>query len=67
MKRTVIQRKDGKYLVYLPKDLVKDSVFPFWGRDTVFAKASFSLGDRRLTVENGQQAPRSYSLGKKLK
>ena len=50
-KGRLFKRKDGKYLVYLPKDLAEDSMFPFKGGDTVFVKVSFSLGDSRLTVE----------------
>jgi hypothetical protein len=37
----IFRRKDGKYLVYLPKDLAEDSMFPFKGSDTVFVKVSF--------------------------
>jgi hypothetical protein len=47
----IFRRKDGKYLVYLPKDLAEDSMFPFKGGGTVFVKVSFSLGDGRLLVE----------------
>ena len=50
-KGRLFKRKDGKYLVYLPKDLAEDSMFPFKGGDTVFVKVSFSLGDRKLMVE----------------
>jgi len=28
-KGRLFKRKDGKYLVYLPKDLCEDSMFPF--------------------------------------
>lgn len=50
-KGRLFKRKDGKYLVYLPKDLAEDSMFPFKGGDAVFVKVSFSLGDQRLMVE----------------
>ena len=50
-KGRLFRRKDGKYLVYLPKDLAEDSMFPFKGSDTIFVKVSFALGDRKLLVE----------------
>lgn len=28
-KGNLFRRKDGKYLIYLPKDLCEDSMFPF--------------------------------------
>ena len=42
-KGRLFRRKDGKYLVYLPKDLAEDSMFPFKGSDTIFVKVSFAL------------------------
>jgi len=50
-KGRLFRRKDGKYLVYLPKDLAEDSMFPFKGADTIFVKVSFELGDNKLLVE----------------
>jgi len=47
----LFRRKDGKYLVYLPKDLAEDSMFPFKGADSIFVKVSFRLGDDKLIVE----------------
>jgi hypothetical protein len=47
----LFRRKDGKYLVYLPKDLAEDSMFPFKGADSIFVKVSFRLGDNKLVVE----------------
>jgi hypothetical protein len=52
-KGRLFRRKDGKYLVYLPKDLAEDSMFPFKGSDTIFVKVSFALGDSKLQVESG--------------
>lgn len=45
----LFRRKDGKYLIYLPKSLAEDSMFPFQdmklgargGSDCVFVKVSF--------------------------
>lgn len=50
-KGRLFRRKDGKYLVYLPKDLAEDSMFPFKGADAIFVKVSFVLGDSKLLVE----------------
>ncbi|NLE03722.1 MAG: hypothetical protein GX638_02825 [Crenarchaeota archaeon] len=47
----LFRRKDGKYLVYLPKDLAEDSMFPFKGADSIFVKVGFKLGDTKLLVE----------------
>ncbi len=45
----LFRRKDGKYLIYLPKDLAEDSMFPFKGSDSIFVKVSFKpSGDSRL-------------------
>lgn len=54
-KGRLFKRKDGKYLVYIPKDLAEDSVFPFKGSDSVFVKITFKLGDNRLLVENWKE------------
>ena len=55
----LFRRKDGKYLVYLPKDLAEDSMFPFKGADSIFVKVGFKLGDMRLLVEkwDGPEKP----------
>jgi len=54
-KGRLFKRKDGKYLVYLPKDLAEDSVFPFKGSDSIFVKLTFKLGDDKLLVENWKE------------
>ncbi len=51
----LFKRKDGKYLVYLPKDLAEDSMFPFKGSDSVFVKIVFRLGENRLVVEKWKE------------
>ena len=47
----LFRRKDGKYLIYLPKDLSEDSMFPFKTADSIFVKVSFKLKDDKLLVE----------------
>jgi hypothetical protein len=50
-KRRLFRRKDQKYLIYLPKDLAEDSMFPFKGAESIFVKVSFKLKDDKLLVE----------------
>ena len=47
----LFRRKDGKYLIYLPKDLAEDSMFPFKGADSIFVKVSFKLKGDKLLIE----------------
>jgi hypothetical protein len=47
----LFKRNDGKYLVYIPKNLAEDSMFPFKGADSIFVKVSFKLGDSQLLIE----------------
>ncbi len=51
----LFRRKDGKYLIYLPKDLAEDSMFPFKGADSIFVKISFKLKDNKLLVEEWKE------------
>jgi hypothetical protein len=47
----LFRRKDGKFLIYVPKDLAEDSMFPFKVADSIYVKVSFKLGDDKLLVE----------------
>lgn len=51
----LFKRKDGKYLIYLPKDLAEDSMFPFKDSDSIFVKVAFELGDKKLLVEKWRE------------
>lgn len=52
----LFRRKDGKFLIYIPKDLAEDSMFPFKGSDSIFVKISFKpSGDTRLLVEKWKE------------
>jgi hypothetical protein len=53
----LFRRKDGKYLIYLPKDLAEDSMFPFKGADSIFVKVSFKLKGDNLLVEKWVTPP----------
>ena len=54
----LFRRKDGKYLIYLPKDLAEDSMFPFKGADSIFVKVSFKVkGGYELLIEKWVPPP----------
>jgi hypothetical protein len=54
----LFRRKDGKYLIYIPKDLAEDSMFPFKGAESVFVKVSFKVGgEEKLIVERWKEPP----------
>jgi len=50
----LFRRKDGKFLIYLPKDLAEDSMFPFKDATSVLVKVTFKLGDEKLLIEKWQ-------------
>lgn len=51
----LFRRKDGKSLIYLPKDLAEDSMFPFRTADSIYVKVSFKLGDDKVIVEKWKE------------
>ena len=51
----LFRRKDGKYLIYVPKDLAEDSMFPFKTETSIEVKISFKLKDNRLTIEKWEE------------
>jgi len=51
----LFRRKDGKFLIYLPKDFAEDSMFPFKTLDSMFAKVSFKLGGTTVLVEKWKE------------
>jgi len=50
-KARVFRRKDNKYLIYLPFDMVTDSQFPFKTETSVKVKVSFKIGEEKLVIE----------------
>ena len=50
-KGRLFRRKDGKYLLYIPRKLAEDSMFPLKGNPSVTVKISFKVGDRKLIIE----------------
>ena len=47
----LFRRKDCKYLIYVPKDLAEDSMFPFKTADSIYVKVSFKIGGKNLLIE----------------
>ena len=54
-KGRLFRRKDDKYLLYIPKDLAEDSMFPFKANPSVRVKISFRIGDKKLTIEKWKE------------
>ena len=50
-KGNLFKRPDGKYLIYLPKRLADDSMFPFRTETSVRVKVSFKIGEEKLLIE----------------
>ena len=50
----LFKRKDDKYLIYIPKDLAEDSMFPFKG-SSIPVKIKFKIGDHKLIVEKWKE------------
>ena len=48
-KGRLFKRKDGKYLIYIPKSLAEDSMFPFKGED-VKVLISFKPGAAEMVL-----------------
>jgi hypothetical protein len=53
----LFKRKDAKFLIYVPKDLAEDSMFPFKDADSLYIKISFKLGDNKLLIEKWKEPP----------
>jgi hypothetical protein len=54
----LFRRKDGKYLIYIPKDLAEDSMFPFKGANSIFVKVSFKVkGGKEILIEKWVPPP----------
>ena len=60
-KGRLFRRKDGKYLIYLPKDLAEDTMFPYKGADSVLVKVSFKTGENKLIIEKWSEPALSRS------
>ena len=49
---SIFRRKDGKYFVYLPKDLVEDTSFPFELSSSIKVKVKFKPGEKKILIES---------------
>lgn len=47
----LFKRKDEKYLIYVPKDLAEDSMFPLKTDSSMRVKISFKLDDDKIIIE----------------
>lgn len=48
----LFRRKDDKYLIYLPKDLCEDSMFPFpVPKDDPSIKVTFQTKEKKIIIE----------------
>ena len=52
----LFKRKDDKYLIYVPKDLAEDSMFPFKGAASIQVNISFKPGDDKLVIEKWEES-----------
>jgi len=48
---SIFRRKDGKYFIYLPMDLVEDTGFPFPITETIKVKVSFKPGEKKIIID----------------
>lgn len=48
----LFRRKDGKYLIYVPKDLAEDSMFPFKGSSSIPVSIRFKIGGDKILIES---------------
>jgi len=63
----LFKRKDGKFLIYLPKDFCEDSMFPFknWQKggkteeeSSIYLKVSFKMGGKpELLLQEWKEPP----------
>ncbi len=49
------RRKDDKYMIYVPKHLAEDSMFPFNVDTSVPVNIGFKAGGKKLTVEKWEE------------
>ena len=52
---SIFRRTDGKYFIYLPKDLVENTGFPFPPEKSLKVKIRFIPSNKKLVIEEYQQ------------
>jgi len=55
---SIFRRKEGRYFIYLPKDLVEDTGFPFLIEKSAKVKVRFKHSNKKLIVEKYQRSDR---------
>lgn len=48
---SIFRRTDGRYFIYLPKDLVEDTGFPFPIKSSAKVKIYFKPRDKKIVIE----------------
>lgn len=55
-KGRLFRRKDGKYIIYVPKDLAEDTGFPIKSDETsIPVEIRFEVGDKRVVIEKWRE------------
>lgn len=52
---SLFRRKDGQYLMHLPKALVEDTMFPIQVTSSIKVEISFNVGDDKLTIKKAAE------------
>jgi len=61
-KGRLFRRKDGKYLIYVPKDLAEDTMFPFKGAESLDVRISFQIDEDKLIVERWKEKEKEKAI-----
>ena len=51
---SLFRRNDGQYLMYLPKSLVEDTMFPIKLSSSVKVELSFKVGDDKIIIKKAE-------------
>jgi len=54
-KGRLFKRKDDKFLIYVPKDLAEDSMFPFKVETSMPVKISFEHSAKKVIIEEWKE------------
>ena len=59
----LFRRKDGKYLIYIPKDLAEDSTFPLRGSSSTLVKIRIAREGDKLIIEQCKERKKDFDRG----
>jgi hypothetical protein len=48
---SIFRRKDGKYFVYMPKNMVEDTAFPFELNSSIKVSVHFEQEKKKIIIE----------------